>query len=391
MPIPVHVAGSPSSLMQLASHLRDTFAVAVDETADRLSRERTDLEEAWRGPGSWSAYLRVNRMAVPTSRLELSARAIGRAVDEYAVALTQAQDLLARSRATARAGGLPVTDRVIGGPPIPLDPAWNLAPLPTTSSPESAAAHADWARRMQAYRDAEALSDEAFAHLSDASRQLVEDLGEQQSLLAELVELGQRMFPGLVGLPADHVLPLVERRLRASAARAGFFASISPEQSKLLYSNLFRRVDELEDAEALQRLTSISSRAGAGADVLMASLEVISRHEAGQSTNQILTAVGGGGVVGALPSIAGRAVSRSRLGAVGGPWGVGVVGVLSVGGGAVAAKMTSDKVDNWYTNREFEQMVRDHASTTDPPGGEVPSEAWEGHRSEQQQHTGGRD
>ncbi len=80
-----------------------------------------------------------------------------------------------------------------------------------------------------------------------------------------------------------------------AAVHAGFLASLSPEQSTLLYANLFTQMEHLDDASAVRHLAEVSKDGGETVDGFMIGFKAIERDQMGQGTRQIVLAEGGAG------------------------------------------------------------------------------------------------
>ena len=357
MPIPTYVAGSPSALNTLAQALEGDVASALEEQADGLVVVRKGLGDAWQGDAGDRAVATVGGMVDAAEDLRSVAQPMGAAIATYASKLAAVQGLMGEARDIAVKGGLTVTERLIEGPPTAADDSWHQA-IFIPSSPAEEASFLAWRDRYEAYQRAEGMSNLAVSDLSDACQQLIEDLGDQQSVLAEVGEAVTELVPGAIGLPGERVLPQLEARMRRAAVRAGFLASISPEQSKLLYANLFLQMESLDDASLLTRLSHASDYGGKAVDGFMIGFSAIERHEMGQSTNQILLAEGGGWVAGALATGGTWAAGGAIFGAPATPVGSVVLGGVALVIGTGVGIFTSNQVDDWYEDREFEEMLR---------------------------------
>ena len=357
MPIPTYVAGSPSALESLAHALEGEVAAACEEQADGIVEARKSLSDAWQGDAGAQAISTVGGLVSAAEDLKGVAQPMGAAISTYANRLEAVQGLMAEARGVATRGGLTVTDRLIEGPPPAADESWCL-PVFTPSSPAEETTFLAWRERNDAYVLAEGLADQAVGDLSDACQQLIEDLGEQQSALADVGEAVLDLVPGAVELPGERVLPQLEERMRRAAVRAGFLASISPEQSSLLYANLFKQMESLDDATLLTRLAHASDYGGKALDGFMIGFSAIERHEMGQSTNQILLAEGGGWVAGALATGFTWGAGGAIFGAPATPVGSAVLGGIALVVGTGVGIFTSHQVDDWYEDREFEEMLQ---------------------------------
>jgi hypothetical protein len=155
--------------------------------------------------------------------------------------------------------------------------------------------------------------------------------------------------------------------MRRAAVHAGFLASISPEQSRILYANLFMQMEHLDDASLLSKLAHASDYGGKAVDGLMIGLSAIERHEMGQSTNQILLAEGGGWVAGALATGGTWAAGGAIFGAPATPVGSVVLGGVALVVGTGVGIFTSNQIDDWYEDAEFEEMLQNGMDGTALP------------------------
>lgn len=366
MPIPTYVAGSPSSLEAVAQALESDVASAFDSQADGVVDARRDLRDAWQGDTGNGASETVGGLASAAEDLRGIATSMGRAISTYAGRLKTVQGLMDEARSIAVEAGLTVTDRLIEGPPAAADASWEqVVFLP--SSPAEETAFLQWREKRNAYDAAARKADEAVEKLSDACQDLIEDLGDEQSDLGDVGDAVLDLVPGAIELPGERVLPLLEARMRRAAAMAGFLASLSPEQSRLLYANLFMQMQHLDDADLLSRLTKASDYGGKAVDGFMIGLSAIERHEMGQSTNQILLAEGGGWVAGALATGGTWAAGGAIFGAPATPLGSVVLGGISLVVGTGVGIFTSNQIDDWYTDQEFEEMLENGMDGTALP------------------------
>lgn len=356
MPIATYVAGSPTALETLAHALEGDVAAAFGDQADGVVAARRDLGDSWEGDAGTRAVATVGGLAGAADDLRAVATSMGAAVSAYASRLKDVQGLMDEARAIASEAGLPMTDRLIEGPPEAAEASWHQMVF-TPSSPAEEAAFLEWRPRYQAYLTAQELAEEAVDRLADACQQLVEDLGDRQSDLAGVGEVIQDLVPGAIELPGERVLPLLEARMRRAAVHASFLASLSPEQSRLLYANLFMQMENLDDASLVSRLAQASDYGGKAVDAFMIGLSAIERHEMGQSTNQILLAEGGGWAAGAVATGLTWAGGGLVLGSPATPVGSLLLGGAALVVGAGVGVFTSNQIDDWYEDREFEEML----------------------------------
>lgn len=357
MPILTYVAGSPSALDAVAQSLEVGVASACDAQADGILGARSRLSDAWQGDAGVAATETLGGLARAADDLRSVARAMGAAVSVYASRLRAVQGLMTEARSVALQGGLTVREQLIEGPPAAPDESWS-APLFNPSSQAEEAAFLTWRERSAAYVRAEGLAEDAVSDLADACQQLIEELGDEQAKLSSLGEQVLQLVPGAISLPGERVLPLLATRMRLAAVRAGFLASISPEQSRLLYANLFMQMESLDDATLMRRIAMASEYGGTTVDGLMIGLSAIERHEMGQSTNQILLAEGGGWVAGALATGGTWAAGGAIFGAPATPVGSVVLGGAALLVGTGVGIFTSNQIDDWYADQEFEEMLQ---------------------------------
>jgi uncharacterized protein YukE len=357
MPVQTYIAGSPAGLSSLAGSLDGAFARACENLVDDINDVRRDIEYHWTGDAGEAARSTSVGLRAAAEDLRSTSTKIGSAIQAFANSLERVQSAMEDARSVALTGGLVVTERLIEGPPPPADESWRQ-PWVTVSSPAEEAALQDWVAKDAAYAEADRIAGDAVDDLADACQRLIDDLGDEQSGLTEVGKSLQDMFGGALSLPGERVLPGLERRMLAAATSAGFFASISPEQSRLLYENLFLQMDELDDAALIRKLTVMSDYGGKGVDGLMIGLSAIERHEQGQSTNQILLAEGGGWVTGALATGGTWAAGGAIFGAPATPVGSIVLGGVALVVGTGVGIFTSNQVDDWYEDQEFEEMIR---------------------------------
>lgn len=357
MPLNTHVAGSPGSITALADELEKGFVDASDGLESSLLTRRTAIQDHWDSDAGDAAHEKVGKLREGAGEISASAGKIAAALHTYAGELLAAQGHMADARAVARAGGLTVTDRVIDGPPQAPDPSWETGIV--TLAPAQEPVFMDWQDKVAAWNDAVDKHDDAVKDLAKACDQLVEDLGSANEALEFMQDSLESMVPGGLGVAGGKVMPGLERRMRAAATRAGFLASISPEQSRLLYANLFMQAEQLDDAALLRDLADRTRSLGRRVDAFMLLQKVMERGEEGQSLTQIIAAEGGGWVAGAVTTAGVWAGGAALFGSPTGPVGMVALGVPAAIAGAVAGTVTSNAVDDWYEDREFEQMVRD--------------------------------
>ncbi|GAB2445976.1 hypothetical protein GCM10027062_28790 [Nocardioides hungaricus] len=350
----------------MAQALESDVADACEEQAEAIVAARRGLGDAWQGDAGSAAVATVGGLAGAAEDLGEVARSMGTAISVYAGKLATVQALMDEARGIASGAGLTVTERLIEGPPEARDASWHQ-PVFWPSSPAEEAAFLSWRAKYEVYLAAEQEAGEAVGDLSDACQQLIEDLGDGQSTLADVGETVLDLVPGAVELPGVSVLPLLSERMRRAAVRAGFLASISPEQSRLLYANLFMQMERLDDARLLDRLAAASDYGGKAVDGFMIGLSAIERHEMGQSTNQILLAEGGGWVAGALATGGTWAAGGAIFGAPATPVGSVVLGGVALVVGTGVGIFTSNQVDDWYEDREFEELLQNGMAGTELP------------------------
>lgn len=360
MPILTYLAGSPSALSELAGQLEGAFAAAADDLVSSLISRRRSAEDHWEGGAGDAAVNRLSDLVDGTEQLRTAAQGIGAAVETYSAGLRSAQSAMEDARDIARSGGLTVTDRLIEGPPPAPDSSWEttgLVQLTPAQEPHFEA----WNEKMVAWNSAVDKADGAIEDFGEVCQRLVEDLGEQSGTLAAIGDKLSEIVPG--GLDTlGRVLDGAAGRMDAAATRAGFFASISPEQSKILYQNLFLQMDTLDDANLLRSLSGAAKTGGVAVDTLSVGLSAIERDQMGQSTNQILLAEGGGWVAGAVATGGTWMLLGGGAGSSVGPVGTVVVGGVALTAGLVVGGLTRDAVDDWYDDREFEELIRNAQS-----------------------------
>jgi uncharacterized protein YukE len=356
MPIDVYIAGEASQIAALADHLSGTFKRALDDQESTIISARRSVEDVWHGEAAETALGRVDDLRSASAGLRDSADGMGRAIETFGSRLKAVQGLMDDAREVATKGGLVVSERLIEDPPAEPEGQDGEIDLLSDQFTEE---YLDWQRKVNAYNEAQGIAENAIEDYASACKDLIEDLGvrlgDLQGLATDFLE---EIVPGGIEMLGDDVLPHLRRRAEAAAKLAGFFASLSPEQSYLLYQNLFSQLESMDDATLIRRLSGAAEHGGVALDALMVSLNAIDRHEQGQSTSQILLSEGGGWVTGALATAGTYAGIGAVFGSPATPVGSVVVGGVALVVGGVVGIITSNQVDNWYEDAEFEDIIR---------------------------------
>ncbi|MCO7240396.1 hypothetical protein [Aeromicrobium sp. CnD17-E] len=367
MPLHTYVAGSPASLIALAASLEQGFSDACENLGTSLLRHRRQVRDHWHGGAGRAAAEGVQDLARSADGLRTAGRRIAAGVETFAGVLRGVQNRIEDARDVARSAGLVVTERLVEEPPEPADPRWKLSTTISVDADEQGAFLA-WKAKVSAWNHVVGAVEAAFGDLAAGCRELNEALGDQASELAEIGEKLSDAAPGALDAVGEKVLPKVEARMGRAAVHAGFLASLSPEQSKLLYANLFTQMEHLDDASAVRHLAEVSKYGGKTVDGFMIGFKAIERDQMGQGMRQIVLAEGGGWAAGALATGLTWAGGGAVFGAPATPVGSAVLGGVALVAGVVVGALTSDAVDDWYEDEAFEDLIRKASKDDARPG-----------------------
>jgi hypothetical protein len=347
--IDTKIVGSPAQIEEVGRALTSSVYPAVERVRGDLNTIRNVSSDVWSGDDAVAASEDADDLRRSGAKFIDTIHDLARALQDFAADLRQIQAMMDEHLYTAQAAGLEVRDRLVYPPPAMMIPTYPEGQIPPSVLADLEARDA----LVTAYEAVAEDVDRVIGSYSDACRDLAEAVGgiTERDWVAEFAIAA---VPGSLTYLGKTLIPAYEGRIGTSRHLSRALSGIEGSKLGNLTTQLIGSIDRLDDAQIAGRLATAG---GNLADRFLIGFGIVTDLRDGENLEQAAVSQAGAALAGT-----GSFLFLSGLGSIVGV-STGPAGWIAMGGTVILSTLAGiaadDYLDDWFEDREFEQLIRD--------------------------------